>query len=169
VPDHHRWTLSSSGTYLFKLPYDRFFMGAVQFEPAQSIWRTRAQLRCKLFLWLASLNRCWTVHRLARRDLDHPEHCPLCEQEDETAQHILVACVFSREIWFQVLSLVGLQQCTPGPSDVVFQEWWRAAELMVSKQHGGCGNTTMLVFSKRPPPMPQGSSKTSRMMPGCGA
>jgi hypothetical protein len=112
VPDHLRWTPSSSGTYLFKSAHDRFFMGAVQFEPAQRIWRMWALLRCKFFPWLASLNRCWTADRLALRALDHPEHCPLCEQEDETAQHILVACIFSREIWFQVLSLVGPQQCT---------------------------------------------------------
>jgi hypothetical protein len=41
------------------------------------------------------------------------------------SMHILMAYVFSREIWFHVLSLVGLHQCTPVASDGVFQEWWR--------------------------------------------
>jgi hypothetical protein len=41
---------------------------------------------------------------------------------------------FSREIWYQMLSLVGLQQCSPRPSDTVFQEW-QASELQVAKQH----------------------------------
>jgi hypothetical protein len=60
----------------------------------------------------------------------------MCVQEEETIQHIMVSCVFSREIWYQVLSLVGLQQCLPRPSDTVFQEWWQASELQVPKQHG---------------------------------
>jgi hypothetical protein len=85
-------------------------------------------------MWLASLNRWWTVDRLARRGLDHPIHCMLCEQEEETIQHILVSCVFSREVWFRVLSLVGLQRCTPEPGEENFQEWWQAAELKVPKQ-----------------------------------
>jgi hypothetical protein len=50
-------------------------------------------------------------------------------------QHILVACVFSREIWFRVLSLAGLHQCTLEASDEVFQEWWQAAESKVPKQY----------------------------------
>jgi hypothetical protein len=33
-----------------------------------------------------------------------------------------------------MLSLVGLQQCTPEPGEENFQEWWRAAELRVPKQ-----------------------------------
>jgi hypothetical protein len=51
------------------------------------------------------------------------------------SMHILVACVFSKEIWFCVLSLVGLHQCTLEASDGVFQEWWRAAESKVLKQY----------------------------------
>ena len=86
------------------------------------------------FIWLASLNQCWTTDRLARRGLDHPDHCPLCDQEDETIQHILTSCVFAREIWFRVLSLVGLQQLTPSQDDLVFQEWWRLALTRVLEQ-----------------------------------
>jgi hypothetical protein len=41
---------------------------------------------------------------------------------------------FSREVWFQILSGVGLQQCTPDPGEDNLQEWWRVAELRVSKQ-----------------------------------
>jgi hypothetical protein len=33
-----------------------------------------------------------------------------------------------------MLSLVGLQGCTPEPGEDNFQEWWRTAELKVPKQ-----------------------------------
>jgi hypothetical protein len=53
---------------------------------------------CKFFLWLAENNRCWTVDRLAKRGLPHPEVCPLCDQVDETHQHILIGCLFEADL-----------------------------------------------------------------------
>ena len=37
---------------------------------------------------------CWT-DRLQKRGLPHPEHCPLCDQEEENIQHILISCVIA--------------------------------------------------------------------------
>jgi hypothetical protein len=90
--------------------------------------------RCKYFIWLASLNRCWTADRLARRGMDHPDRCPLCDQQDETVQHILVACVFPRDVWFRTLSRLELQHLTPTSDAAVFQEWWGEAKRNVPKQ-----------------------------------
>lgn len=75
-------------------------------------------------MWLASLNRCWTADRLARRGLDHPEKCLLCDQEEETILHILLRCVFAREVWHRILSLIGLQQLSPKRDVVHFQDWY---------------------------------------------
>jgi hypothetical protein len=81
--------------------------------------------RCKFFIWLATYNRCWTADCLARRGLDHPERCPLCDQEEETAQHLLVSCVFATQIWWHVFFPMGWQALTPQPHDHVFQDWWK--------------------------------------------
>lgn len=108
VSDQHHWTPSASGEYSSKSAYHRFFEGMVTFEPAARVWKSWAPPRCKFFIWLASLNRCWTADRLARRGLDHPTKCLLCDQEEETMQHILLQCVFAREVWFHTLSLIGL-------------------------------------------------------------
>ena len=124
-----------------------FFVGSIHFEPAKRVWKSWAPPRCKFFIWLASLNRCWTADRLARRGLDHPDHCPLCDQEDETIQHILTSCVFAREIWFRVLSLVGLQQLTPSQDDLVFQEWWRLALTRVSEQQQKGFNSLVILVA----------------------
>jgi hypothetical protein len=45
--------------------------------------------------------------RLARHGLQHREHCAL--QEDETAQLLLTSCILTRQVWFSVLSTLGLQ------------------------------------------------------------
>jgi hypothetical protein len=107
VSDQHRLTPSASGEYSSKSAHHRFFEGMVTFEPAARICKSWAPPRCKFFIWLASLNRCWTADRLARRGLDHPTKCLLCDQEKETMQHILLQCVFAREVWFHTLSLTA--------------------------------------------------------------
>jgi hypothetical protein len=51
---------------------------------------------------------------LARRGLDHPDKCPLCDQEEESIDHLLVSCVFARQFW-----LTLLQRPTPGACTTV--------------------------------------------------
>jgi hypothetical protein len=72
-------------------------------------------------------NRCWTADRLARRGMDHPEHCPLCDQEEEVIDHLMLSCVFAREFWYKVLLKVQLQELAPQPGESSFMEWWQKA------------------------------------------
>lgn len=50
----------------------------------------------------------WTADRRRRHGLDAPEHCFLCDQDEETINHIIVVCPFTREVWFFVLEALGL-------------------------------------------------------------
>jgi hypothetical protein len=68
-----------------------------------------------LAVWLAAQKRCWAADRLAKRGLNHPDRCPLCDQESETIDHLLVCCVFTREFWFFPLRQFGLQSLAPQP------------------------------------------------------
>lgn len=79
------------------------------------------------FLWLVAHNRCWTADRLARRGLDHPPICPLCDQEEETLDHLLVSCVFSRIFWFQLLRTFDLHRLAPQFGSTSFISWWEEA------------------------------------------
>jgi hypothetical protein len=60
-------------------------------------------------VWLAIRNRCWTADQLQIRGLPHPDHCPLCDQE-ENVQHILNTCVFTHQFWFSILQSDTKQQ-----------------------------------------------------------
>ncbi|WVZ64360.1 LOW QUALITY PROTEIN: hypothetical protein U9M48_013890 [Paspalum notatum var. saurae] len=94
VPDKHLWKLTQSGVYSSKSAYSAFFLGSVGLSGWKRIWKGWAPLKCKVFLWLAKNNRCWTSDRLAKRGLPHPSACPFCDQSDETIQHILLGCPF---------------------------------------------------------------------------
>lgn len=80
---------------------------------ASFIWRSRAPLICKIFTWLALKNRVWTSDRLARRGLPHHDACPLCDQEQESIDHLLISCVFARSVWFADLSAWCKGKWTP--------------------------------------------------------
>lgn len=110
-------------------------------------------------MWLVAHRRCWTVDRLAKRGLPHPEHCPLCDQKEEDIQHLLVGRVFARQFWFQFLQHVGLAALAPQPTDISFEDWWEKVELLVNGDMrqvltplsswgvGPFGGTTMIVYS----------------------
>jgi len=108
VEDTHSWRLDSSGQFTSKLAYVALFNGSTEFRPNILIWRSWAPRNCKFILCLVAHNCCWTADWLARRGLHHLEHCPLCDQEDETIQHLMTQCVFSRQFWHLLLGHLGL-------------------------------------------------------------
>ena len=93
--DKHIWNLEAGGCYSSKSAYRAYFFGSIPFEPWRRLWKSWAPNKCKVFLWPAIRNRCWTADRLAKRGLPHPDKCPLCDQE-ETVQHLLASCVVAR-------------------------------------------------------------------------
>ena len=133
VPDQIRWKLSQNGVYSSKSAYAAFFVGTIKFAPWRRIWKSWAPLHCKFFIWLAINNRCWTADRLAKRGLPHHEVCPLCDQEEENIQHILVGCVFTRQIWSLILQPLHLSDLTPSASETRFSLWWKRALSAVPK------------------------------------
>jgi hypothetical protein len=90
--DDTQGPLAASGQYSAKLSYDSLFVGATLFEPCERIWKSWVPPKCRIFLWLVADKRCWTADRLARRGLPHLDKCPLCHQEDENIDHLLVSC-----------------------------------------------------------------------------
>jgi len=85
-------------------------------------------------MWLVAHNQCWTADRLARRGLPHPARCPLCDQEEENIQHLLIGCVFARQFWYSILHYAGLSVLAPQPSDTALNDWWRKVENCVDSE-----------------------------------
>ncbi|WVZ76088.1 hypothetical protein U9M48_024090, partial [Paspalum notatum var. saurae] len=127
VEDRHIWKLSPNGQYSAKSAYEGLFLGAILFEPWKKIWKSRAPPKCRFFMWLAAHKKCWTADRLTRRGLPCSACCPLCDQEEETIDHLLIGCAFAREFWFKLLRQVYLQAISPQPVDSSFFVWWEKA------------------------------------------
>jgi hypothetical protein len=88
--------------------------------------------KCRFFLWL--VDRCWTADRLANRGMSHPARCPLCDQEPETINHLLVSCVFSRVFRHTILRKFGLHSLAPQHGDTNFLQWWERVSAIVVRK-----------------------------------
>jgi hypothetical protein len=65
--------------------------------------------------------------------MPHPNACPLCDQSNETIQHILISCVFAREVWTSILSKFGLLPIAPLLDCTHFSNWWSQSIKSVGK------------------------------------
>jgi len=75
----------------------------------------------------------WTADKLAKRGLPHPAARPLCDQAEETIQHILGSCVFARQVWTLILHELGLSAIVPQPGSTRFSNWWCQSIKSVGK------------------------------------
>lgn len=60
--------------------------------------------------------------RRRRHGLEGHQLCYLCDQGQETIDHILVSCPVTREVWFYVLHAFGHQLPQAAPTTL---RWWR--------------------------------------------
>lgn len=124
TPDAFSWPCDKSGVYTARSTYQRLCTGLERVPFAKCIWRSWAPLRCKIFAWLAAQRRLWTSDRRARHGLqDHPSPCFICLQDQDNIEHILIQCVYAREVWYLGLQELNIQIRTPEPQDTL-TEWW---------------------------------------------
>ena len=117
--------------------------------PWKRIWKTWAPLRCKIFIWLAVKNRCWTADRLAKRGLPHPAVCPHCDQAEESIQHLLVSCVCAHHVWTVVLQKLGFILRAPQANTSSFSSWWcQAIKTLPNELTKGLNSLIILVVWK---------------------
>lgn len=113
----------------------------------------------KLFTWLATRGTLWTEDRRRRHNLDAHDVCWMCDQEQETRDHILVNCSYT--IWWGALLWLG-RACSFPPQPCSLhcrtggaiwgnynnQESWDGAPHTFYVDHfGACGMSAMLASS----------------------
>lgn len=145
APDCIRWKWTANGEYSAKSTYLATFHGSTRCQAWKLTWKCWAPPRVRFFHWLANLDRCWTADRLARRNLPHPQRCPLCDQAPETIHHLLLECPFNREVWHEILSWLRLSCLLPN-DDATLHDWWRSARHDTPKpMHKGLASAALLV------------------------
>jgi hypothetical protein len=67
----------------------------------------------QVFLWLVLHDHRWTGERRKRHNLQEDDSSTFCDQQAETITHLLIGCVFAREVWALLLYLASWQSITP--------------------------------------------------------
>lgn len=143
VEDSHIWQFASTGKYSAKSAYEAMFIGAIQCNSWERIWKSWAPgvfFSCGR-LHITSVGR---LISLQKKGLLHPEHCLLCDQEEETIDHLLVSYVFSRQIWFMSCN-DSVCKSSPQPADLSFEDWWDQVMTRVA-DHAKQGLNSVIIL-----------------------
>ena len=128
--DRFVWKWTADGSYSASSAYRAFFLGRVGMEGVMFAWKAMVPSKMKFFFWLALHGRLWTAERRRRHGLRAEAACALCSQHDETVDHLLIACVFSRDVWSRLLMRAGLLRLTPTDGSAL-QDWWISSRQQI--------------------------------------
>lgn len=99
-----------NGVFSSKYSCKAFFYGAIQ-SLSLGVSETLGAIQVQGIIRLALRNNCCTANRLTKKGLPHPEKCVLCDQEEETVQHILTSCVIAPQLWQYSLLVPTVLDC----------------------------------------------------------
>jgi hypothetical protein len=111
--DRFVWKWSPDGKYSASLAYRAFFAGSTSLLGAKELCKTKAPPKVKFFFWLALHRRLWTVECRKRHGLQDSDEYAMCVQEPEMIDHLFLGCVFARQLWFRLVTPVGLSAFVP--------------------------------------------------------
>lgn len=96
---------------------------AILYLRADLLGWAKGPTKHNLFIWLAFQQCCWISDLLEKRGIDNHSPCPFCVQELKMTNHILLDCVFARQVWHRILSAPSWHDLTPARGSSL-QVWW---------------------------------------------
>lgn len=144
MESHSRYTLASA--------YKAQFFGSFSEIDYNKLWKSKVQLKCKFFMWLWLWQRILMGNVLQIRGMDHGEQCIICEQEQETATHLIMDCPYAQVSWHLLAQWMGadgleIQRFQFGPP----AHWWLSRSDLLAKDQLilDCGNLWGLEYLER--------------------
>jgi mannosylglycoprotein endo-beta-mannosidase len=117
------WKWTENGYYSSKSAYQVQFLGSYCTFDTKSIWSAKTEDKHRFFAWLLIQCKILTADQLSARNWPCNPICQLCDQQPESAEHMVLWCAYAQEVWFL------MSQWTKGivkvPSrDVTMEDWW---------------------------------------------
>ena len=81
--------------------------------PHRLVWNPVAPPKIGVFAWEAAWGKVLTLDQLKRRGMTFANRCFMCEEEEETIDHLLIHCKFAKMLWDLFLSIVGISWVFP--------------------------------------------------------
>ena len=81
--------------------------------PHRSIWNSAVPPKFGIFTWEATWGKVLMLDNLKRRGMAFANRCFLCEEDEETINHLLIHCRSAKMLWELLLSIGGISWVFP--------------------------------------------------------
>ena len=115
------WNLDQKGQFLVKSYYLALIHQDVS-NLNKLIWKTKALLKIKIFMWYLRREVILTKDNLVKCNWQGNEKCCFCH-ENETIKHLFLECRFARIVWGCIQVVLNLPQ--PRSISHLFGSWLR--------------------------------------------
>ena len=127
------WRWTSDGVYTTKSAYNAQFLGTYSLFKGQHIWQAEAEGKHKFFAWLLVQCKILTADKMIARQWPCNPVCTMCNQEPETAAHLILHCTFSRQVWDKMESWT--QRLVQVPvQGLQVMDWWEKGLAHIPKK-----------------------------------
>jgi hypothetical protein len=87
-----------------------------------------------MFIWTVAHRGVLSGENLRRRGWEGPSRCPLCCQEEEMTDHLLLGCPYAREVWQLTLGLGALAPSLPQETHSLLSNWHSLCPFRTANQ-----------------------------------
>ena len=109
---------SMDKVFSVKSMYKGFDVSPALDFPHGLVWNPVAPPKTGVFAWEAAWGKVLTLDQLKRHGITFANRCFMCEEEEETMDHLLIHCKIAKMLWdffCQLLGLIGfsrIRSCT---------------------------------------------------------
>ena len=97
------------------------------------IWSKTFIPKIDIFCWSLAHKSILTGDNLKKRGMEGPTRCPLCKCKEETMDHIMLDCHFSKEVWLKAMNLnLGIN--LPHTILDLFSNWMNLSPFHLTKK-----------------------------------
>ena len=100
-------------SYSIKLVYKGLDPSPTIEFPYHPVWNPIVPPKIGFFTWEATWGKVLTLDQLKRRGRAFANICFLCEEDEETIDHLLIHCKRAKTLWNLLLSVVGTSWVFP--------------------------------------------------------
>ena len=95
--------------------------------PCRSIWNPIVPPKLGFFAWEASWGKVLTLDQLERRGIPLVNKCFLCEENEETIDHLLIHCSRAKMLWDLLLAIIDSNWVFPRTVRQLLLVWQSAS------------------------------------------